>query len=455
MPRFNNSGRVTPQLGWYWFDQSHFILQDCSSGKCQIKLSNGALVVDKPVHSLLANGNRVWAFVEHVERADPTQVPYRDSFGRQRVNTFPVAIGPEGNIAVKPHSNHGTTVLEPDGSEWELPPNALEVRLLTGKRAAWTEGGVAKANFPLIGASIRPVWGFCVAEDGMVAYQRQDDGALVVGGKIVAPPSDKYFYPDIMLLDNVYMVTWSPNQADTNAQFLMLTKEKLATLPPDVPVSIEKPKEPKPEEPTKPMFTSIQLPEDVQLIVNTLYTRHRELAHGDDDQRRQLTQKIAEQVRFSKGSDWGWKKASGPPSKDAIAKKEGGFLHGFDLFAGDTRKPHDRPMSIDITAQTFIEVQPVNHLDQVVVTPPPSPPPPLDNGAMKRLAALEEAVAKLLAVDNEVTEVFEKLSDAIDETNKQLDKVAVGCNRPFRVKGKTTDKWGHAHDIDIEVKRES
>lgn len=151
--------------------------------------------------------------------------------------------------------------------------------------------------------------------------------------------------------------------------------------------------------PEGPVFTPLRLPDAAQAIVEALYQRHKDLALGDDDQRRTLTGKIAEQVRFTLGAEWGWKKAGGPPSKDSIARRTGGFIHGFDLFNGSTRAPNDHPMSVDITAQTFIEVQPVNHLGAVDPPDDGDPPPaPVDLGPiLQRLTAAEARIAHLEA----------------------------------------------------------
>jgi hypothetical protein len=126
-------------------------------------------------------------------------------------------------------------------------------------------------------------------------------------------------------------------------------------------------------------------------IVHALYDRHRDLAEGDDEQRRQLTRMICEQARFEFGDSWGHKSAdrTRPPSKDALAQKQpDGRLFAWDLFDGSTRAPMRNPESMDITGQHFIEVPPVAHL------PAPEPAPVTVPGDLEiRLSELSEAIA--------------------------------------------------------------
>jgi hypothetical protein len=272
MPRFNDSAEPTPEIGYHWFDQTRFIFQDCKRGTCRLALSDGTVLADVPIHSVIANGRGTYAYVQHVERADATQVPYRDSFGRSGVNMFPVAIGPEGNIAVKPHSNVGTRVLEPDGSEWPLPHHALTIQLLSGKRAMWTEGGIVQANFAIVGNPGKPVTSPRVADDGTLLYQdvfnNVGTGALVLGGKVIGPPSDKYFNPDVMLIGDTYHVVWALSTADVPVEPLKVTKAQLAALP-EVGVPQPQPTpipQPIPPEPTPvPMFTP-QMPNRLDVV---------------------------------------------------------------------------------------------------------------------------------------------------------------------------------------------
>lgn len=135
-------------------------------------------------------------------------------------------------------------------------------------------------------------------------------------------------------------------------------------------------------------FAQAQLPSRVDAIVQQLYQANRALAEGNDNQRRQLTRMIAEQVTCELGPTWGWKSASPdrPPSKDAIARHGGnpfaGPLDGWDLFDGNTRRPIPGGIYHDLTRpsrQHFIAVAHIDHLNigcNSPIPPPPPPPPP-------------------------------------------------------------------------------
>ena len=134
------------------------------------------------------------------------------------------------------------------------------------------------------------------------------------------------------------------------------------------------------------------LPERGQVIVRSLYQQHTDKAASEGDGRRSVTKRIAEQLAFEFGPQYGWKRADAgrPPSQDVFALQVGDRLYGWDWWNGSTNRPND-PVGnvIDITGQVFIPVQPVNHLGGDGSVPVPIPPTPNDN--------LEDAVAALHA----------------------------------------------------------
>ncbi len=169
--------------------------------------------------------------------------------------------------------------------------------------------------------------------------------------------------------------------------------------PPKPPAPPATPKEPS-------VFEPIRFPATAQRILYALYDRYRNLAHGTEEQRRELTGIIARQVRFNLGSKYGWKSSSGVPSKDSIAYRDGAVIHAWDLFNGATREPNDAPMSVDISTQTFIEVEPVDVLGGAATptpTTPPTTPPSQPTGAQggatldAQIAALQYSVGVLTA----------------------------------------------------------
>lgn len=130
-----------------------------------------------------------------------------------------------------------------------------------------------------------------------------------------------------------------------------------------------------------PLFAQTDFPSRAQDIVVTLYQSHKDLASGDDDQRRSLTKLMAEQIRFELGPEWGTKSAGvgRPQSKDSIARLTNGRLFGCDWQNGGSREPFGTIGCPEIPGQIFIPVDPINHLTQappVVVLPPPVVAPP-------------------------------------------------------------------------------
>lgn len=109
---------------------------------------------------------------------------------------------------------------------------------------------------------------------------------------------------------------------------------------------------------------------------------------------------LAEQVRFSlNDAAWGCKNAGGgrPQSKDALAHQVGPTLYGYDLLFGvGTGSPSlvPSPSGEDITGQTFMAVQPVDHLGGSQPAPGPDPQPPnTDYEDLKRRVEALEATA--------------------------------------------------------------
>lgn len=121
----------------------------------------------------------------------------------------------------------------------------------------------------------------------------------------------------------------------------------------------------------------------VQEIINIFSARYDYLRKStNDDDRRSLTQKIAEQVAYELGPRWGQKRADPgrPLSKDTLAFNGDDQLHGWDLFNGTTREANQFPDEInpvEMKEQVFVLVTPTNHLGAPSApSAPPAPPVP-------------------------------------------------------------------------------
>lgn len=109
-----------------------------------------------------------------------------------------------------------------------------------------------------------------------------------------------------------------------------------------------------------------KLPDTIKRSIALIAAKYPDLLQGDDDARRILAGKIAQQARWACGESWGWKRAdSGRPlSKDAIAQVQpDGKLFAWDMFKGSLpREPWADPDAMDITGQVFVPVEPFNWL---------------------------------------------------------------------------------------------
>ena len=122
----------------------------------------------------------------------------------------------------------------------------------------------------------------------------------------------------------------------------------------------------------------MQLPDRVKEIITILANQFPDLRRGDDDQRRALTLKFAQQIRLELGESWGTKRAAEgrPPSKDAVARMFDGKLFSADVINGSTREPQFPNME-ELPGQIFIPVDPVNHIVDPV-NPIEDPVDPVD-----------------------------------------------------------------------------
>jgi hypothetical protein len=172
--------------------------------------------------------------------------------------------------------------------------------------------------------------------------------------------------------------------------------------PPDDDVIVVPPPPPPDEEPP-----AVKIPQKVKDNIQALYERHKDLAEGDDDDRRALMRLIAEQNAFDLGERYGWKASTptNPPSKDATAYTYKGEVYVADVFNGTTRQP-SIPDEYERTnpRQHFIAMTPINHLGE-------APPPPDEE---------EEDDDEDIPVDLDLDEIFDRL-DAIENTLKRLD----------------------------------
>lgn len=150
-------------------------------------------------------------------------------------------------------------------------------------------------------------------------------------------------------------------------------------------------------------------------IIHQLYNLHVDLARGNDDQRRQLTRMIAEQICFEFGSDWGTKSSSptNPQSKDSISfRLNSQTFDNWDWQNGTTRKPqvHVGQSGTTLTGQHFIVVTPTNHLGT-------------SNGGTEPPDNIEEKLNLIIAQNSELKNTLSTMQQVLAHVNINTNEI--------------------------------
>lgn len=158
---------------------------------------------------------------------------------------------------------------------------------------------------------------------------------------------------------------------------------------------------------------------------------------ASDDQRRTVAKKIAEQFRFEFGPTWGWKSADPgrPPSKDAVAQQDGAQLHGWEYQIGGSCAPYPSPVYHNLFGQTFIPVEPVNHLGATGPVEPPETTPPANGVVLARLDVISAQVALVEARVEAIYEQNERIFADEKLRQEHIETVVVELDR------KVTSTW--------------
>jgi hypothetical protein len=168
-----------------------------------------------------------------------------------------------------------------------------------------------------------------------------------------------------------------------------------------------------------------ELPRRAREIIDELYVLHAGLAKGDEEQRRLLTRKIAEQCRYELGERWGMKRPDPgrPPGKDSLAYNDPVGMVSWDWQNGTTRLPHEIPHFWSAEAltrtnggkpQIFIPVDPVDHLNVHVPRPPAPPVEAPAHVSAGQLAAILERLDRIEQREIRCAELSERAAQAIE-----------------------------------------
>jgi hypothetical protein len=184
-----------------------------------------------------------------------------------------------------------------------------------------------------------------------------------------------------------------PDEIRREAVPFALTLEQLKQLPFVEVAPQNPPQKPPPTQPEEPKPVNYRLSDAAKAVIRDFVAQFpvpQATQPGDlvrpgaaseqfENKARVWTRQLAEQLKFSvPAEDWGTKNAGGgrPQSKDSISRIISKRLINFDVMTGvGTGSPRlvGDPQGADITGQTFMSVEPVNHLG----APPPVDPPPV------------------------------------------------------------------------------
>jgi hypothetical protein len=177
-----------------------------------------------------------------------------------------------------------------------------------------------------------------------------------------------------------------------------------------------------------------------------------------EEQARQWSIRLAEQVAFEQGPLWGMKRADAgrPISKDTIAFYADETIRIWDLLIGTgTGSPRllADPDSEDLVGQLFVKVNATDHLGNAPVPQPtPSPAPaPLDltpiTDALKALASTQESVIDSVVLNGTVggerhgivVKAVQAVRDAVDAQTVAIDALTAALKKPrgLRIYGRT------------------
>lgn len=178
---------------------------------------------------------------------------------------------------------------------------------------------------------------------------------------------------------------------------------------------------------------------------------------------RAWTRGLAQQIVFSTGDrSWGCKNAGGgrPQSKDAIGHQVGATLFGYDtLFGVGTGSPSlvRNPVGEDITGQTFMAVEPVDHIGGGQPGPGPDPDP--GNGELEQRVARLEAIvfAQQKALDEQQKALEAERAERVEGDRGLRERLGALEAKVSRLraigatKGRTILGFSHYHEADIPL----
>lgn len=276
MPRLNSLGQATTGLGVTWYDASRRLALNT------ITLSDGTVLDPRAANAAYGCNGRWIAFCSGY-----------GVFGSVLPATLPNAglipdpfesdyIADDGTFAYKTNyqSAGPWTLVNPDGSTRQFGTDPRAVQVLGANCVVWREanGLLVGLNSPVPLPTRTNHWHRIVS--GHLLYQDDATGALVLDGKAIGSPGN-YYRPDFLVrADGSMLVVWSPTEAETIVQSLLVTALTLAEATPvERVVFVDQPTPspaPQPAPSPEPIPVNIPTPNHLD-VVQAVAAQHPDL----------------------------------------------------------------------------------------------------------------------------------------------------------------------------------
>lgn len=229
MPSYGPTGVLCVGLGRSPFDATRTVSQEgCGTPTgCQIQLSDGQVLWKKGTNQVVAGGSGLAAWID-------VDGIYGDSAGRTRTDAYiyPQAVGPHGEVLLRPHSNADAIIWRLDGTEIHIDGDIQDPSFLPDGSLMYRLGSnqfVAPVPAPDPDFS---TWGWPVLVDGKLLYQSYRHGCLVYDGKVLATGANFYKPCGFKNADGSYKFAWAtqPQEIGVTTE-ITRTLAQLAALP--------------------------------------------------------------------------------------------------------------------------------------------------------------------------------------------------------------------------------
>jgi hypothetical protein len=318
MPEFGFNGAIAKGHGLHWYDKTRTIFQDCSSGKCNISLSDGTRIKDfnltvPMINEVSACGCSYWAaWVLLESNAQPGVL---DADGREFPGAGLGPMGPDQSYALKSiRDSFGPWFVVERKNSWKLTDfDATDIQLLGNKRAIFRVNAALQTFPETLEINNRPVgsdWGWprviFINGKAKLLYQSFVLGCLVFDGKVLLKGTI-FFRPDVIAYDNGILVCWGLDEGESQTEVEHWTFAELDALPfIDNRIIVPNPHPNPPPIVEPPKMDTLDLPNHVELV-RSVIRAHTEINILDEAERGKIVDIVAKTLNNGSVAPYGRK----------------------------------------------------------------------------------------------------------------------------------------------------